>query len=203
MPQVVQLIALTEQIRPVAYTLGQESCTIGREDTCHIVVPLRIVSRLHARVERVGSHYVLFDAGSANGVFVNGCRIDTPHPLNDNDLIGLGTATELLHFSDPNQTLVAGNLRYDEGAGLFFFKEQPLDLSALQFRLLRYLYRHSGVVCSRESCAEAMWDRSYDPLTDAHALEEAVRKLRSKLRRIDPEADLIKSRRGRGYELIS
>jgi len=65
---------------------------------CQIVVRHNKVSRLHARIRREGSHYVLQDAGSTNGTFVNGRRIQEPYTLVDQDVIGLASEAVLLRF---------------------------------------------------------------------------------------------------------
>ena len=71
----------------------------------------------------------------------------------------------------------------------------------MQFRLLRQLFQHAGDVCSRESCAQAMWGRDYEPGMDASALDQAVSSLRRALRKANPEAKLIETRRDLGYVL--
>ncbi|HEU4328359.1 MAG TPA: FHA domain-containing protein [Roseiflexaceae bacterium] len=197
-----RLLALHADIQPDDFTLEADVCTIGRSPLCQIVVPRGTVSRLHARVEREGPRYVLRDAGSANGTFVNGQLISGPHLLKDSDAIGLGSAAELLRFFDPDPTVVpSSRLRFDERALTFYLGQQPLDLTQSQLRLLRHLYQHIGEVCTRESCAAAIWGRDYDPGVDADALDRAVSNLRAIMRQIDPEADLIKTRRGIGYTL--
>src|SRR5690349_20232342 len=85
--------------------LDRESMTIGRSVSCDIVIPLSIVSRLHARIELEHDRYVLSDAGSANGTFVSGVRIERGHQLGTGDEIWLGSAEAKLTFSDPDETL--------------------------------------------------------------------------------------------------
>jgi DNA-binding response OmpR family regulator len=201
-PQFARLVALHEDVQPASYTLQADICTIGRSPVCQIVVQRNVVSRLHARVERDGLRYVLHDAGSANGTFVNGHRIQGAHLLTEADRIGLGCPAELLRFVDPDPTFVPSNrLGYDERAMIFALGGQMLDLTPAQFKLLAYLYQHAGDVCTRESCAEALWGRDYDPGLDADALDRAVSSLRGKLRETDPSADLLQTRRGLGYVL--
>jgi pSer/pThr/pTyr-binding forkhead associated (FHA) protein len=84
--------------QPASYLLEVEICTIGRSPLCQLFIPHPIVSRLHAKVERYGSQYLLSDVGSANGTFLNGRRLDKPHLLLDGDLIGLGSAAPILRF---------------------------------------------------------------------------------------------------------
>jgi DNA-binding response OmpR family regulator len=83
----------------------------------------------------------------------------------------------------------------------FILNKKPLDLTPAQFRLLHYLYQHAGEVCTRETCAQAIWGRDYDPGLDADALDRAMSNLRGQLRQVDPDSDLIETRRGLGYLL--
>jgi hypothetical protein len=190
-------------ITPEEYLLGDTVCTIGRWPSCTIVVQGPLISRLHAKIEPQGPRYVLNDAGSVNGTFVNGQRISEPYLLASDDLIALGApAPPLLRFIDPDPTRHAGgSLRFDERAMVFSLAGQPLDLTPSQFKLLLHLYRHRGEVCSRESCAQAIWGRDYVPGMDAGALDQAFNGLRRALRQADPQASLIQTRRGLGYEL--
>jgi DNA-binding response OmpR family regulator len=202
--QFAQLFALEEHaqyIQPAEYTLATDVCTIGRSLTCQIIVQQSVVSRLHAKIERNGPRYVLSDAGSVNGTFVNGQRLREPYLLKGNDQIGLGAATAVLRFFDPDPTSPSSNqLSYDERAMVFFLGQQRLDLSPAQFRLLSLLYQHAGEVCTHESCAAAIWGPQYDP--DQFAmLDQAINRLRGKLRQATPAVDLIKNHRGLGYEL--
>jgi DNA-binding response OmpR family regulator len=196
------LLALHEDVHPAESILETDVYTLGRSSLCQIVVQRSIVSRLHARIERDGPRYLLVDAGSANGTFINGHRLYEPQVLADRDLIGLGAATALLRFLDPDPTVVpVTRLRYDERKMLFFLGDVPLDLTPAQFRLLHHLYQFAGEVCTRESCAEALWGQTYEPGLDADALDRAFSSLRSQLRRIDATANLIETRRGLGYVL--
>lgn len=203
-PAVARLVALADDVRPVEFLLSGEEHTLGRAPGCDIVIPRQTISRLHARITRDGLRYVLRDAGSANGTYVNGLPVIGPHLLNDHDTIGLGATGGLLRFLDPDPTVVAGTrLRFDERAQVFLLNGQALDLPPGQFRLLLHLHRNLGALCSRESCAEAIWGRDYDPGLDAEALDRAVSNLRAALRRADPSADLIQTRRGLGYVLLA
>jgi hypothetical protein len=200
--QFAQLIALHEDVQPAEITLEADVYTLGRSPLCQIVVQRSTVSRLHAKIERDGPRYLLVDAGSANGTFVNSQRLHAPHLLSDRDLIGLGAVTAILRFLDLDPTVVpATRLRYDERQMLFTLDNQPLDLTPAQFRLLHHLYQFAGEVCTRESCATALWGRDYDPGLDADALDRAFSSLRSQLRRTAATADLIETRRGLGYVL--
>lgn len=200
---IARIVALQpDLVAPPLVYLEAEVCTIGRAAGCSCLIRHPLVSRLHARVERQGARYLLADAGSANGTYVNGARILGSYLLSHDDQIGLGASRPLLHFIDPDSTLqAAGVLRYDERTMYFWLSGVRLDLSPMQFRLLHHLYQHAGDVCSRESCAMAMWGRDYDAGMDAGALDQAMNSLRVVLGQANPSTGLIKTRRGLGYVL--
>ena len=189
-------------VQPAKLILVNDVTTIGRSPQCDIIIDSKAVSRLHSKVERDGLRYVLNDTHSANGIFVNGRRLREPYVLQDEDQIGLSQPAPLLLFVDADPTdYIAGQLRYDERSMTFFLDKNPLELTPAQFRLLFHFYQHAGDVCTRESCAEALWGRDYDPGLDAEALDRAISNLRHKLREVKPEADMIKTVRGLGYFL--
>ncbi len=190
-------------VQPAELRLAREETTIGRSPLCQVVVHnRRRVSRLHARVVPEGPRFLLVDA-SANGTFVNGVRIAEPHLLNNMDEIGLGAPTTLLRFVDTDPTYVGGaRLVYDERAPAFLLDERPLALTPQQLRLLLHLFQHADQVCTRESCAVALWDRPYRPDLDDDALDRAISKLRRTLRAADPATEFIQTRRGFGYVLV-
>lgn len=200
-----RLIGLSDDVAPSEFLLSGAEHSIGRSPLCDIVVPRSNISRLHARIVREGPRYLLHDAGSANGTFINGQPLGGPHMLQNRDGIGLGAAGEVLRFLDPDPTVVtASRLRLDERTQTFHLGGQALSLPPNQFRLLSHLYRQMGNLCTREECAEAIWGRDYDPGLDAEALDKAISGLRSALRRAERDAaGLLQTRRGMGYVLLA
>jgi DNA-binding response OmpR family regulator len=176
--------------------------TIGRAAGAQFIVEAALVSRLHCQLTATADALQVKDLGSTNGTFVNGRQIYEPHWLLDQDLIGLSAHTALLRFVDPDSTLqLTRRLCYDWQTMTFFLDQKPIDLSPVQFRLLHHLYEHAGSVCTRTSCAEAIWGRAYDHGLDAEALDRTVSNLRRQLVQIDPTADLIEMRQTLGYVL--
>jgi DNA-binding response OmpR family regulator len=202
-PGVCELIAIdSDLVVPSVLRIEAEVCTIGRSSSCQVVVRHELVSRLHARIERQGPRCVLADAGSANGTYINQRRLDAAAVLRNGDAIGLGSPDPLLRFLDPDATMVGHTLlSYDERLFRFTLSGKLIELSPLQFRLLRHLYQHAGDICTRASCAQAIWGREYDQEIDAGALDQAINSLRRAIRRADPQASLIETRRGMGYVL--
>src|SRR5262249_30219019 len=65
-------------------------------------------------------------------------------------------------------------------------------LTALECRLLSYLMHRAGVVVSKSTLTEHIYDQSFD--RDSNVIEVMVNRLRKKL-----GADFIKTKRGIGY----
>ena len=80
-----------------SYPLVAGLNVIGRDRRCSIVLDASGVSRQHARIIVSGNRTLVEDAGSKNGTWVNGTRIDLATVLRHGDLIALGKA--LLRFS--------------------------------------------------------------------------------------------------------
>ena len=72
-----------------AFDLNGETLIIGRDPACDVALRDPGISRHHARLELKGNRYVLKDAGSANGTFINGLRI-TESALQTGDQIRVG-----------------------------------------------------------------------------------------------------------------
>lgn len=73
------------------------SVSIGRSPDNEIYIPERTVSRHHASIAYRAGVFVITDAGSANGVFVNDVKVEEPYPLIHGDIIRLYLPT--MHFS--------------------------------------------------------------------------------------------------------
>ena len=73
--------------------------TIGRAESCDLgLFGDPTIERLHARILRQGNRYLIADAGSAGGTYVNDVRIAEPTPLRSGDLIRVGNA--LIRFGE-------------------------------------------------------------------------------------------------------
>ena len=87
----------------------------------------------------------------------------------------------------------------DDERKLIRFHGTALDLSRIEYRLLRVLVERPGRVYSRDELMERAWDdpgSAFDRTVDAH-----VKTLRAKLRAIAPDDDPIVTHRGMGYSL--
>jgi pSer/pThr/pTyr-binding forkhead associated (FHA) protein len=78
--------------------LNSPSLSIGRDGTCNLVVPDKLVSRHHARLAWTTQGWVIYDQGSANGVYVNGQRV-SQHTLRPGDQVQIGQTVLVFQIS--------------------------------------------------------------------------------------------------------
>lgn len=89
-PRPAEVTILTPLSPPATFTLDTSSVTIGRASECTIPVQDRYLSRRHAEIVPSENGWAVQDAGSANGTFVNGTRIEVPWELRNGDRIRIG-----------------------------------------------------------------------------------------------------------------
>ena len=88
--------------------------------------------------------------------------------------------------------LTAGELRLETEAHRVQLGEDDVELSPIEFQLLRVLMSNPGRLLSREDLVRQVWDRSVAERT----VDTSVKRLRRKLER---EGDRIETLRGAGY----
>ena len=71
------------------YPLPRGSVTIGRRKDNTIAFTNPEVSSSHARIDKVGTDYILTDVQSTNGTFVNNLKVYS-HRLSHGDRISIG-----------------------------------------------------------------------------------------------------------------
>lgn len=74
----------------MSYTLKPELMTVGRSPQCSIFLNDMTVSRMHATIEPEGRCFVIRDANSFNGVWVNNENIEA-RTLRPGDYVQIGT----------------------------------------------------------------------------------------------------------------
>jgi len=131
---------------------------IGRDDACEITIDHSAVSRLHAWLEQRGSHWLLRDAGSTNGLWWQGRRVQQLL-LNDGDTVRLGPDSQPglpeLRFSAPPQPelpllrhglgwLIIGSLGLGAGLLLLSVAQMPIRGSLATVRGPLAIYDRQG-----------------------------------------------------------
>lgn len=82
-----------------SFALSRPQSTIGRSGGNDLVISDLALSKQHARIEKRGGEFVLIDAGSRNGTFLNDARVGSPVALSHGDKIGIGSC-RLYFFSE-------------------------------------------------------------------------------------------------------
>ena len=79
-----------DQANRTVVPLARDDYSIGRGEDNTVRLTERNISRRHARIARDAERWVVFDAGSYNGCYVNGARVSQRQDLAHGDLVQLG-----------------------------------------------------------------------------------------------------------------
>ncbi len=197
-----------EEIRG-RWPLDKPLVTIGRWSDNDVVVDDRWVSRYHAQIRREGDQYVLEDRGSKNGTVVNGRRIVRPVPLQDGDevqvaplftltFVDYGATAPLPGEAHPSGLEIDPETRQVWVAGQLL--SPPLSLS--QFALVELLAQEPGRVYSRDEIVEVVWVEDAAEGVSDEAIDALVRRVRLRLRELNPDREYIVTVRGYGFKLV-
>ena len=183
---------------------------LGRDSECDIVIPLRQVSRHHARVMPGADGVVVEDLGSKNGTYLNGTLLKGQETLVDGDELQISLAQHFIFLSSDATMPLEGlplemikrRLRVDLGARRVWVLDEEVEppLSASQFNLLQTLYEQPGEVVSRPKVIDAVWSQAAEGVSE-QALDALVRRLRDRLAEIDPDWEYVVTVRGHGLRL--
>lgn len=72
--------------------INMQAFTIGRLNTCDIVIIDPSVSKMHAKIDNHHGQITITDLGSTNGTFVNGSKVFGTQILNQYDIVKAGNA---------------------------------------------------------------------------------------------------------------
>ncbi|MEG3128853.1 two-component system response regulator BaeR [Pantoea cypripedii] len=97
----------------------------------------------------------------------------------------------------PEEVQQASHLLIDEGRFQASWREQPLELTPAEFRLLKTLALEPGKVFSREQLLNHLYD-DYRVVTD-RTIDSHIKNLRRKLENLDAEQPFIRAVYGMGY----
>jgi DNA-binding winged helix-turn-helix (wHTH) protein len=203
------LIAQNGPLKGQRWTLNK-ALLIGREATCEVVVPDRMVSRFHAKITPMPDGILLEDLGSKNGTHCNGNPVTGQVSLQDGDTVQIALAQQFLFLtSDATVPLneggepLPGRLRLDMRSRQVWVDEKLIDppLSALQFHVLHVLYQNQGLVMDRQKLVVEAWGEEEAVGVSDQALDALLRRLRDRIAEIDPAHAYIITVRGHGVRL--
>lgn len=98
-----------------------------------------------------------------------------------------------------NAVLQVGALRLDTVRHQVTWRENFLEVTSIQFELLRVFMANPGRVFSRNELLNLVW--GYEYYGDTRTVDSAIKRLRARLRQAAEEADVIVTVRDAGYKL--
>ncbi len=189
------------------WSLAAPVMTIGRWHDNDLVLDDRWVSRHHARVRREGDQYLVEDLGSKNGTLLNGRRITAPTLLSDGDEIQVSPLIPLTFVGYASTAPLPAEvgtpgLAFDPVAREVWVRGRLLDppLSQAQFTLLALLAEEPGRVYSRDEVIGVVWPEAQAEGVSDEAIDAMVRRIRLRLRELDPGREYIVTMRGYGFK---
>ncbi len=93
-----------------------------------------------------------------------------------------------------------GKVRIDFRKAEVIADGKPIDLSALEYKLLRYFVDHRGVVLSRDQLLDEVW--GYDTEVYTRTVDVHIAGLRQKLEPNPTKPEFIVTVWGRGYKFL-
>jgi DNA-binding response OmpR family regulator len=100
---------------------------------------------------------------------------------------------------DEGPVLSSEGLRFDHPRRRAWFRGQLLELRPKEYDLLHFLARHRGQVFTRDALLSHVW--GHESYIDERTVDVHVRRLRSKLTTVAPDAQVILTEWGVGYRL--
>ncbi len=91
-------------------------------------------------------------------------------------------------------------LKLDETSFRIYFKDSAIELTSVEFKLLRTLFDHPGRIYSREFLMSQIYD-DYRVVSD-RTIDSHIKKIRRKLERIGLQDNVIHSVYGAGYKYM-
>jgi DNA-binding response OmpR family regulator len=95
-----------------------------------------------------------------------------------------------------NDEIKVGDLRLSIGQRSFFIKDQLIDLTPIEFELMRLLIENRKIVFSREQLLNSIWNLNFEG--DSRTVDMHIQRIRKKL---GDYKDVIKTIYGVGYKL--
>ncbi|MEZ4286595.1 MAG: ATPase, T2SS/T4P/T4SS family [Polyangiales bacterium] len=101
--------------------------SIGRVQGNDVVLPKGNVSKRHARIAFQSGHYVVIDAESTNGTYVNGRKITAPLTIKHGDRIYIGDFVIQLELDEVNELLAPDTHETDHPEPIKHVELTPIE----------------------------------------------------------------------------
>ena len=106
----------------------------------------------------------------------------------------------LRRYNGNRNTLTVGNITIDADRGAVEKNGRELIMSALEYRILLYLFSNRGKILTRERLLEEIWDIAGDFVND-NTLTVYIKRIREKIGDDPTSPCVIKTVRGIGYRV--
>ena len=162
---------------------GRDGLEICKEIRSFSTVPIIMIT---ARVEEI-DRLLGLELGADDYI----CKPFSPREV-------VARVKTVLRRSSEHQAPPTGELALDADKYRALLKGKDLDLTAVEFKLLHFLYQNPGRIYSRSQ----LMDRIYSDqrIVSDRTIDSHIKKLRRKISCLDPEAELIHSIYGVGYK---
>jgi pSer/pThr/pTyr-binding forkhead associated (FHA) protein len=205
------LVGQSGPVQGMRWSIPPAGVTLGRDNGCEVVIPDRQVSRRHAKIDRRSGKTYIQDLASKNGTCVNGVPVKDEVAIKDGDLIQIALAAGFLYVaSEATMPLESdgvaphqGRIRLTPAEHSVSVNDRLVDppLSIHQYRFLEMLVLRSGGLVTREDVIGTVWPgEDTEGITD-QAIDALVRRLRDRLKEVDPDREYILTIRGHGFRL--
>lgn len=165
---------------------GLEVCRILRRDATTAAIPIIMLTARAAEMDRV----VGLEIGADDYV---------TKPFSPRELVlRIKKLLSRAPAEPETASLRFGNLSIDVSKHEVRVAEEPVALTATEFKLLHLLAQRRGRVQSRDRLLQDVW--GYDNPIDSRTVDTHMRRLREKL---GPAADLLETIRGIGYRFVA
>jgi serine/threonine protein kinase/tetratricopeptide (TPR) repeat protein len=126
------VVVYSHQTLLAKYSIEHGEYLIGRDSACHILVDADQVSRHHARLTMTGFDLIIEDAGSSNGVFIDGVQVQIPTRVRMDQEVQIGSAKLRIGLRESASRQLAEAL-WDRDLGLEAVREM---LEAKKYRVI-------------------------------------------------------------------
>jgi len=155
-----------------------------------------------ARLRRAGNRVpvLILTARDTTGDIIKGLNAGSDDyltkPFDMGELIARCQALIRRHYDRPDPAVSVGELSVDTASRAVTFKNRPVSLPAMEYRLLEYLMLRAGQVVTKEDIVEHLYDFNAEKFSNV--VEVYISALRKKLDP-GPPYRLIHTVRGQGY----
>lgn len=164
---------------------GLEVCKTLRRDPATAAIPIIMLTARAAEIDRV----LGLELGADDYV---------TKPFSPRELVlRVKKILERGRANAGEPPIKAGHLLIDSGRHLVTWRNEPIELTATEFKLLRTLAERRGRVQTRDQLLRDVWE--YNSLVDSRTVDTHMRRLREKL---GDAAECLETVRGVGYRFL-